>query len=475
MDEIKPFQQQSGEQKQEQRLSQKQIQAINFLAMPSKDLREVILNAVQENPALEIVKDPLANSSSSSSVKNSSINSDDYQKLLENEKDYSETLQHHLMEQLKYLNLTKDEHTLCQKLIYNLDKDGFYNSMITPKSFLDPSKPNQNQAFLEKCISMVQRLDPPGTCCKDVFESLKIQAQIKGDASVLTLFVLDGHLDLLDAASTELIIKNINNYIKDWHSKAFATDLPIEKIKLTEKEIQNTLEYIRSLNPHPASNFGWDNSGLDEEQIDVVLNIEKIPGLIQNDDFANGKIKCPDNSYFQIKYASGILPEVRLYNGSFTNKKLLNRAKEFLWELQFRENTIVLQGCSIVKNQMEFFLKGPGNIVPLTRRQIADQLNVHPSTISRFSSKKNSKYLETPWGTFPANYFFSSGIKSNNGKTSAEKIKTLISSFLEKSKNQNISDIKLTEFLNQKGINISRRTVAKYRSQLGIENSYKRK
>lgn len=473
MDEIKPFLKQTGEQRQEQHLSQKQIQAINFLAMSSKDLRDVILNTVQENPALEIVKDPLKTSLPQN--KNSTLDSDDYQKLLENVSDSSETLQHHLIEQLKFLNLTNDEFTLCKKLIYNLDKDGFYNSMLAPKSFLDPSKPSQNEHFLEKCLSTVQHLDPPGTCCKDVFESLKIQAQIKGDADNLTLFILDGRLELLEADSTQEIVKNINDYIRQYKSKAFAKELPVETGDVTPNSVENTLRYIRTLNPHPAGDFGWDNQSISEEQADVVLTIEKMNGAISEDDFSTGKIKCSDKEYFQVKYASGILPEVRLYSGSFTNKKLLNKARDFLWELQFRENSIVLQGCSIVKNQLQFFSKGPGNIQPFTRRQLAGQINVHPSTVSRFSSKKNSKYIQTQWGTFPANYFFSSGIASKGGKkTSAEKIKNIMASYLETPENQNTSDLKLTKYLNQKGINISRRTVAKYRSQLGIGNSYKR-
>lgn len=183
-----------------------------------------------------------------------------------------------------------------------------------------------------------------------------------------------------------------------------------------------------------------------------------------------------DNSYFQIQYASGILPEIRLVNQKLLDKQTVAKARDFIDNIQFMKNTFVLQGFFIVKNQLEFFEKGPGNIAPLTRKKIAAEAGVHESTVSRFSSKNNGKYFDTPWGTFPASYFFSSGVKMEQGNSvSAEAIKSKIAELISLSPSSQISDSKLTQLLNEQGIKIARRTVAKYRLQLGIENSYLRK
>ena len=144
-------------------------------------------------------------------------------------------------------------------------------------------------------------------------------------------------------------------------------------------------------------------------------------------------------------------------------------------QLEYRKSSLVDQGCAIVAAQRDFFLNGPGNLVPLTRRQIAKQLGIHESTVSRVSGKKSNRYIQTEWGLFPAEYFFVSGVKTTAGSTaSAEKIKTVISSMINASSTP-LSDQALTNQLNAKGIKISRRTVNKYRNQLGLDNSYSQK
>lgn len=474
MGEIKQFQHQSQSQKQIQRMSQRQIQAVNFLAMPSNDLREEILKMADDNPALEIVSDPFSNERSGSPKSTVSV---DYDKLLEQTADSDETLQKHLIDQLNLIpGLSKDEYDLSQKLIYNLDGEGFYGSMLKPETLLDSKRSLQNAAMLKKCISRIQKMDPTGTCCKDVFESLKVQAEVNGDASQLTLFILDGHLDLMNAPSTERILKNLKDFQKSWHSKAFASEIYLDKANVTEEMVMSTLKYIRTLNPHPASNYISDNSSYHFELPDVVISVEKKSGVIGGDDFSTGKIYAGKNQYFQVKYASGVLPEVRLNQTGIQDKAIIEQAKNFLGNLEYRENSIILQGCSIVKNQLDFFLEGPGHLVPLTRKQVAEQINVHESTVSRLSSKRNSKYIETSWGTFPASYFFSSGVPSETGtKVSAEAVKSRMREIINGTSGVKLSDSKLTELLNSSGIKIARRTVAKYREQLGIENSYARK
>lgn len=472
---ITPNQQQYQSDLQLQKMSQHQIQTLNYLAMGVKDLREEILKAVNENPVLEIISDPLEENFKMS---NSTISSDDFEKVLEQTEDTTETLQQHLINQINMAPLSQDEQSLCTALVYNLDKNGCYGSMLDPVTLLDKNRPAQNRQMLAKCIDFLHRLDPVGICCKTPEESLYVQAQINNDASPLTLFILNNHLDLLVPLVPEKIQKNIKNYLEKWHSQSFAPETPIDHYPINIEEIQKTIDYVRSLNPYPAAAFVYDAISSRYNQPDIVLKVETVEGSIPQDDFASGKIKGNDDYYFQVKYASGILPEIRI-NPVFSklpqNKKYTLSGKDFLQSLEYRENTIALQGCAIVSEQRNFFLNGKGNLKPLTRKQIARKCQIHESTVSRMTNKKNSKYIQCQWGIFPADYFFTSGLQTAEGKkVSSETIKAEIQQILTSAGNTNVSDAQLTQVLNQQGIQIARRTVAKYRNQLNIQNSYLR-
>ena len=468
-------------QKQVQRLSQNLVYGLTMLQMPTKELRSEIFRVVNENPALEIVRDPVAKSSSTWEGE-TQYKSKDYQALLENREDNRETLQQHLMHQLNSMRLSPDEYDLSQKLIYNLDKTGCYGSMRAPETLIDKTRPLQTRAMLERCINRIQNMDPVGTCCRTLEESLFVQAKIAGDASPLTIFLLDGHLDFLNPPEGEKVAKKIRDFLSDWHSKKFAQKLSIEDEKISPEAVSDAIEYILRLNPHPASDYSWETSPSETSLPDIVLSVTKEAGLIPDDDFSQGKIAVPARDFhFQVKYASGILPEIRLNKNAAYDKKTLEAAKQFINNIQFRQNTIVFQGCAIVKNQLDFFEKGPGNIAPLTRKQVAQMLGINLSTVSRMSSKKNSKYIQTEFGLFPASYFFSSGISRENStgkgssEISSEAVKAKMAEIISESEGKNLSDNELTKILNNKGIMIARRTVAKYRAQLGIENSFLRK
>lgn len=467
MAKIKPFQSNGQFQNisQRQKLSQYQIQALNFLSMTSEDLRDEILKMEREG-LIDIVFDPFINSGDTKSNVDFS--------LIENTATSSgETLQKHLIDQLKLQNISEDQYDLCYKLIFNLDKDGFYGSKMRPETLIDINRPGQNLSSLNKCISLIQHLDPIGTCCKDVFESLKVQAEILGGASVLTKFVLNGNLQFLQEGSPEKILKKMQEFKKEWHSKAFANPLPIDDIVITQQMILETLDYIRNLSPYPAANYDYDNSGYNKNYIDVVLKVKKMEGEIQSDDFSLGRVKINEKEYYQVLYASDILPEIQV-SKIILNKEDEQRAQTFIENLNFVKNSYILQGCAIVKYQWQFFNKGPGNLEPLTKKELAQKIGIHESTVSRFSSKKYGKYIETSWGVFPVSYFFTSSVKSSDGnKISSEVIKQKINEIVGNS-NEKLSDSKLTQILNSQGIAIARRTVAKYREQLGIDNSYHR-
>lgn len=473
-------QNQSQTQKQLQKMSQNLVYGLKILQMSTNDLRKEIYKTVNLNPALEIVSDPAnqKNKSAGEWEGEKNYKGQDYQAVLESQEDKRESLQEHLMHQLNATKLSPDEYDLCQKLIYNLDRNGCYGSMRAPETLTDKSRPLQTKAMLERCIDRIQKMDPVGTCCKTLEESLFVQAKIAGDASALTLFLLDGHLDFLNPPESDRVLRKLKDFIAEWHKKSFAKKLAVEDTKLTSSEVSESINYILHLNPHPASDYSWDAASAPEELPDIVLNVTKERGHLPEDDFTLGKVSLPhEDWHFQVKYASGSLPEIRLAPSAKNDydKKTVEEAKLFLNNILFRQNTIVLQGCAIVKNQLDFFEKGPGNIQPLTRKDLAAQLGIHESTVSRMSAKKDSKYIQTEFGLFPASYFFSSAVKgkSDNEKISAEAVKTKMAEIISASEKA-LSDNQLTKILNKSGIMIARRTVAKYRKALGIENSYER-
>lgn len=506
MAEFRQIQRQVQSQKQIQKLSQRQIQAVRILTLPASDLRREILKTVNENPALKIVNDPLAG-------KNSNISLESYRRAegiaaagtagggyggdvnaaLEAREGHSETLQQHLLSQLNMVNISADEYDLSKKLIYNLDKNGCYGSMLAPESLLDRSRPLQTKGMLRRCIERIQEMDPVGTCCKTPEESLYIQAKVNGNAPELALFLLNGRLEMLNPPTVERVLHKLNDYINDFHKKSFGGKLELDDLVVNSRTVDEAIKYILSLNPRPAGDYISDIGISEFDQPDIVLNVVKVEGHLSVDDFSTGKIATDDSFYFQVKYASGILPEIQLATDVSFDKESVEQAKAFLGNLEFRQNTIVLQGCAIVSAQKEFFMKGPGNIVPLTRRQVAQKLQIHESTVSRMSAKKSSKYIQTQWGLFPASYFFSSGVGScaetENNKTdetdvkaslsakpviSAEAVQFKIARLEEEAEKEGktISDNKMAQLLNEQGIKIARRTVAKYRQRAGLKNSY---
>ncbi|MCQ2573927.1 MAG: hypothetical protein MJ182_08525 [Treponema sp.] len=470
---------QKTSQKQIQRMSQKQIQAVRFLSLNTRDLREEIYKAVDENPALEIVEDVSVNYDGIQSVSmgsSSGMTSDEYQQALENLEDNTETLQEHLLSQLNAMNIAEDVNNFCTQLIYNLDKNGCFGNSVKPESFLDRTNPYHDEKFIAKCIDLVQRLDPIGCCAKNPEESLLVQARIIDSSQILAIFILDGHLEFLNPPESFRVLKKIKDFQKEWHSKTFATDLPIDDLKIDEESVSSAIRFILSLNPHPAAEFVSDSSKAGSQAADIALIVEKKKGKISSDDFEKGFVRIDEKNYFAVRTPSGALPQLRIVplfqkksdkpEVQAFREKYLNKANDFLGNLQFRESTILLQGCQIVLEQKDFFEKGPGNLKPLTRRSIAEKIGVHESTVSRATSRNNPRFIQTEFGLFPLSYFFQSGVSGENTSFSADNVKHLIKQIEdqnEKVGKKKLSDQKICDILNERGIHIARRTVNKYR------------
>ena len=263
---------QQTSQVQRQVLSQKQIQSLKLLAMSGEDLNAEIRKAVNENPALEIVRDtaaaasadapraslPYDNTRTSYASQAGNEAAQKFQDAYENAADTRETLQAHLLFQLNVMKLSPDEKSLGKALIENLNENGWH--ILAPASLLDKSRPAQNTAMLDKMLHIIRCMDPEGTCCNDMEESLYVQAQIAGDAPPLALFILDGHIDVLysnDATpDIERIKRKIIKLQEASKRESFGGERAIDSLTITSADVENAIAFISRLNPHPAQGYG---------------------------------------------------------------------------------------------------------------------------------------------------------------------------------------------------------------------------
>lgn len=504
--------QQTLKQSQLQVMSQKQIQAMNLLAMGSTDLREEIYRQAAENPALEVRE----RGSSLSKKKTGSNRTDttrvtgnvsqtaqeasnSYQQALESKQEFRKSLKENLLSQLHMEDLSKEEMDLGEKLIYNLSDKGFH--MLSPISFIDKGHPEQKTEMLNKIISLIQSFSPEGCCTKNSEESLYVQARLKDKNQHLALFILNGRLDFINPPLADRATKKIISYLAE-QKKMFALkeEDEISKIELsdvTEDTVQKAIDFIRTLTPFPAQGFGIKEAHYVAPDIYVeeVLSANESESLPE-EDFSKGmvvytpqvyqaqvgkatvsKTDKPQATVWKVRPAKDRLPALSIdktfeqYADS-KNKAVtegIKKARDFIESIQYRQDTLLSAVCVIVKMQHEFFKKGPGNLAALKQKDVADILGVHETTISRMA---NSKYIQCQWGLFEVKYFFTNAVSD----TSKDQVLFQIKQILEEHKNDSkkLSDQKVADALAAKGINVARRTVAKYRAQLNIESSYNR-
>ncbi|MBP3772664.1 MAG: RNA polymerase factor sigma-54 [Treponema sp.] len=526
------FQQRTSQtmsQAQVQKMSQTQIMSLNLLAMSSADLRNEIYAQAGKNPALEIVRDSMESGVSSSrrevsassrfsdntrygsASASGSAASDNFQAALESTSDEREPLTDHLEHQLNAMNISEEEKALCLKLIYNLDEKGFH--ILAPISFLNAENPLHSQEFLDKCLCLVQHLDPVGTCTNNYRESLFVQAKISRLASDLVLFLLETneHFDFLNPPQIPKIQKKLADYLGQQKKLKFTSKdgISLSKDDISSEEIEIALDFIKTLDPYPARNFGTNTTNYVAPDVIVTKNSEAEEGEAE----------------FTVTFAREFLPKVSVSkdytalinstenipnDGSEKSerkkaelkfaKNSVNEAKVFIDSVLYRESTILKAAQEIVAAQREFFKKGARYLAPLRQKDIAEKLGVHETTISRMAS---SKYLACEWGIFPISYFFTNAVggakpaaitkeestssenksssetsvsSENPASLSKEAVKYEIAEILEAHKNDKkaLSDQKISDLLAEKGIKVARRTVAKYRGELNINSSYER-
>jgi RNA polymerase sigma-54 factor len=366
---------------------------------------------------------------------------DERRQALENTLAGKTSLEDHLMWQVRMSSLDHEEQRIGATIIYNLNDDGYLETPLTELA----AQLETSVERVEAVLKQVQRLDPPGVAARDLRECLLVQLQNLGMEESLGARIVGHHLDLLEKHRYTEIAK--------------ALGVGLDMVKEAARSIE-------SLEPKPGRDYG----GSAPAYIVPDVYIQKI-----GDDFV-------------VTLNESAVPRLRLANyyqkvlndnevGAETKEYLQERLRSARWlvkSIYQRLQTIFKVANSIVKFQRPFFEHGVGHLRPLVLKDVAEDIGMHESTISRATA---NKYAHTPQGIFELKFFFTSGVKATDGEdvsaeTVKEKIRTLVAGEGQASP---LSDQSIADMLHGDQINIARRTVAKYRQALGILPSSRRK
>lgn len=355
----------------------------------------------------------------------------------------TETLEQHLLEQVRMNDLADSERRIAQHLIGNLDLDGYLECTYEEIAEVCECESYEVAAVADT----IRFFDPVGTCCRNLQECLLTQIESMGYADRLEYIIIEKHLDKLEKRKYDQIAKAEG---------------------VTMESISGAIQTIRTLEPKPGRAF------VDETVRYIVpdVYVQKVSGeyvISLNED---GLPKLRVSPY----YAS-LLKDGEAQGSPSTNKAYLTeRLRAATWlikSIQQRQQTIFKVTESIMKFQKDFLDNGIERLKPLVLKDVADAIGMHESTVSRVTTEK---YVHTPQGVFELKFFFTSGIKTAAGDISSSSVKERIKAIISaESPNNPISDQQIAEMLAGEKVNIARRTVAKYRETLGIASSSQRK
>jgi len=474
---LRQFQQQ----KLLQKLSPQQIQLIKLLEVPSVEMTERVMQEVDANPALELGEnavteqndDPLYDTGDGGN--NDDFTFDDYatdddipdyktrqtggESALDNWKDWlpvtaDVTLNDVLLEQLNLQELSEEDRKVATFIIGNIDEDGYLRR--TPEALSDDLSiilglevPVDTIIAL---IQLIQQFDPPGVGAADLRDCLLLQLKRKSPSPLhdQTIALVETYFNEVSRKQYEVILK---------------------KMGCSEEALKAMMQEITKLNPKPGNLFG---SVLEEKREQVVPDF-----MLENND-----------GYLLLTLNSGNVPELHVNRGyldmvsdfksnvknqtrearealQFAKEKV-DAAKWFIEAVRQRQETLMRTMQAIIDYQRNYFLDGDDKqLKPMILKDIAERTGYDISTISRVS---NSKYIQTEFGLFPLRHFFSEGMQTDSGEAvSSLEIKTILQeSIAGEDKRDPLTDDQLSAILTEQGYLIARRTVAKYRDQLGI-------
>jgi RNA polymerase sigma-54 factor len=355
---------------------------------------------------------------------------------------FSESLQQHLTDQLMLVNLSEREHKIGELIIGSINEDGYLTQTVEELS----SSTGYEVSLIQDVLAIIQDFDPVGVGASDLKECLLLQLIRLGQG---------------EGVVAEIVKKHLDNLAKKHYSEI------ARSMKISEADVIRAAKVISALDPKPGRRFSAETP----QYVVPEIIVEKM-----------------ENGEYRVMLCNDLLPGLHIskqYKRMLHEEKTANDVKQYIRErmrasmfliksIHQRQQTIMRVATEIVKIQKDFFDHGIEHLKPLTMAQLASSLNLHETTVCRCVA---NKYMQTHLGIFEMKYFFSPGLKTEDGKVVSNKsIKDLIDTIIaEEDVAKPLSDQDIVEILKTRGINVARRTVAKYRIALRILPSHLRK
>ncbi len=483
---------QSLQQKLLQRLSPQQIQLMKLLQVPTANLEERIKEELEDNPALELSDEDNADDLTSEVKDEFETPEDEFEELDGSEDEYENvdvseyvsdsdddvadyktrddnypelddkkvipiknetTFFDLLASQLSMLDVDDHQYKIAEQIVGSLDDDGYLRRETS--SIVDDLAFRQNiittDQEVENIIKLIQQFEPTGVAARDLKECLLLQLykkEDKGDDVLLAIKVLTKYFD---------------EFIKKHYTKLQ------QQLALTDEQLKNVINQIIKLNPKPGGDVGDSNQKEsyvipdfyilnNVGTLELTLNGRNAPDLRISEDYKD----------MMKEYDRGAKKDKRQKEAVQFIKQKIDGAKWFIDMIKQRQETLIHTMTAIMNHQYNFFLTGDDTeMKPMILKDIAEKTGLDISTVSRVA---NSKFVQTEFGTYRLKFFFSESLSTDSGEeVSTTEVKKILSDLIAaENKHKPLADEELTELLNEKGYNIARRTVAKYRELLNV-------
>ncbi|WP_299098563.1 RNA polymerase factor sigma-54 [uncultured Winogradskyella sp.] len=467
-----------------QKLSPQQIQLMKLIQLPTQAFEQRLKQELEENPALDTGKESEASQDNLDEFDNSDDTYDDNETIEADDINIDEYLSddeipeyrtqannysaddeeksvpyaagtsftQHLINQLNTFRLSEQEEEIAYFLVGSVDESGYIRRSLS--DITDDLAFTQNvyttEEDVERVLKIVHQLDPAGVGARNLQECLSIQLHRK-----------EQHPDVEMAIA--IIDKAFEQFTKKHYKKL------LQKFNIDEEQLKDAIEQIEHLNPKPGGSYAGNNKIVQHivpdfaikivnGELELTLNGRNAPELHVSREY-NNMLK----GYKETKQKSKSQKDAVMFI-----KQKLDAAKWFIEAVRQRQQTLFITMSSIMHYQKEYFLTGDErNLRPMILKDIADEIEMDVSTISRVA---NSKYVDTPYGTKLIKEFFSESMTNDQGEeVSTREIKKILETVIEEeSKKKPLTDEALSKILKEKGYPIARRTVAKYREQLDI-------
>lgn len=463
---------QALEQKQIQKLSPQQIMTAKLIELPIQSLEQRVRQEIEENPVLE-EDDSKEKGENSREVSLSDYKEDDpipsYRLRSDNYSKYDdrpkretfsvqESFPQNLKEQLDFRDLTPHQRDIANYIIYSLDDDGYLrrdiDKLVDEMAFRAGIETTDEE--VESLLKVIQTFEPAGVGARDLRECLLIQLNTLKDSPVV-----------VDAR------KIIRDHFSEFTKKDF--NRIMAQTGMTSERLKTAMSRILKLNPTPGGQVSDAYSDHTQQVVpDFVLDVVDGEFVLTMPRFSVPEVKV-NHKYADILMEASNSSERSKKEAATFVKKKLESAKWFVDALRQRHTTLMTTMQAILDYQRDYFLDGDETkIKPMILKDIADKTGYDISTVSRVA---NSKYIETHFGIFPLKYFFSESIKNQAGEdVSTRELKKILQEIIDgENKQKPLTDDEIVDMMNDKGYNVARRTIAKYRDQLGIPKSRMRR